>query len=112
MPTRRRLAVITYPPDYLRCRVLRHSWEAAGSVESGAGRLLVNRCTSCGTLRYDSYDLRTGARLANPDYVYPDDYKDTEDGHDADWFRKSWIEHLYRTGVIDHALPDSRKRVG
>jgi hypothetical protein len=108
----RRLATITYPPDYLRCRVLRHAWEAAGSAESAAGQLLVNRCTSCGTLRYDSYDLATGARLRHPDYAYPEGYQDKGEGHDADWYRKSWIEHLYRIGVIDTALPDTRKRVG
>jgi len=98
-------------PDFARCRVLRHRWEPAGEHKVDGSKLIVLRCDSCGTFRYDRWNTRTGVRWGNPTYAYPEGYKDSEPGHDAEWWRKSFAEHLYRDGVIkDRPSADTRKR--
>jgi hypothetical protein len=102
------LASVRY--DFARCRVLRHSWQVTGEVESNGSKLIVLRCESCGTHRYDRWNTRTGDRWGKPNYVYAAGYQDREPGHDADWWRKSYAEFLVHAGVLEAAEPDSRPR--
>ncbi len=100
-----------FRPDFARCRVLRHAWEPAGEVEVGQVNLIAWRCTSCGTLRYDRWNVRTGERWGNASYVWPDGYKDRDSGHDGDWWRKSYAEYLYSVGAIQTPpSADTRRR--
>ena|SRR6476469_5788196 len=98
-------------PDFARCRVLMHSWEVTGEAKAESSHLIVLQCASCGTVRYDRWNPRTGMRWGKPSYHHPDGYKDTEPGHDRDWWRMTYAEHLYSTGVLkDAPSPTSRKR--
>ena len=100
--------------EFVRCRVLRHSWEVKGETEASGSKLIVLLCTSCGTHRYDRWNTRTGERWGNPGYIYPPGYQDRGSGRDADWWRKTFAEHLYRAGVIQKpgadTLPKAKKR--
>lgn len=105
----RRFSAARY--DFARCRVLRHSWEVTGETEANGSKLIVLTCTSCGTQRYDRWNTRTGARWGKPSYAYDPAYRDTEPGHDAEWWRQSFAEHLYAQGILAEApAPDTRKR--
>jgi hypothetical protein len=96
--------------DFARCRVLRHAWEASGETEDNGSKLLVLRCGSCGTMRYDRWNTRTGERWGKPSYIYPMGYQDREEGHDAEWWRVTYAEHLYSLGVIGKPRADTRQR--
>ena len=50
-------------------------------------------------MRYDQWNTRTGERLGNSSYAWPDGYRDRDPGHDRDWWRKVYSEHLYRIGA-------------
>jgi hypothetical protein len=98
-------------PDFARCRSLRHAWTVTGETESNGSKLIVLRCEACGTVRYDRWNTRTGQRWGHPSYSWPDGYRDTEPGHDADWWRMTFAEHLYSAGILtDAPSPDTRKR--
>jgi hypothetical protein len=63
-----------YSDVYIHCRSLGHSWQiAAASVESVNLYRLTLRCGTCGTLRVDSLQRRTGG-LLHRSYEHPDDY--------------------------------------
>lgn len=97
--------------DFARCRVLRHSWEAHGETEGGGSKLLVLRCASCGTIRYDRWNTRTGERWGKPSYIYPLGYQDRIEGRDADWWRVTFAEFLHQSGVLGKApASDTRAR--
>lgn len=97
--------------DFARCRVLMHAWQVIGEHEVVDSRLIVLRCESCGTVRYDRWNPRTGARWGKGSYQYPDGYKDTEPGHDREWWRKTYAEFLYADGLLDSPpSADTRKR--
>lgn len=106
--SRRRLPEVR--PDFVRCRAVGHSWEPAGEVESRGVRLIALRCGSCTTLRYNNWNMRTGERVGNAEYVYPDNYRDRDPGHDRDFWRKSYVDYLFSTGAIQTPLPDTRRR--
>jgi hypothetical protein len=98
-------------PDFARCRVLRHAYEPAGEVEVGGVNLIAWRCTSCATLRYDRWNVRTGERWGKPTYAYPDGYQDRTEGRDNDWWRKTYAEILYQSGIIQTPPnADTRRR--
>jgi hypothetical protein len=97
-------------PDFARCRVLRHAWSPAGEVEVAGVNLIAWRCDSCGTLRYDRWNTRTGDRWGTPTYHYPDGYKDRDLGHDNDWWRKTYAEYLYSVGVLEDAPTESTRK--
>lgn len=98
--------------DFARCRVLRHSWEATGETEDNGSKLLVLRCTSCGTTRYDRWNTRTGERWGKPSYIYPSMYKDSGVGHDSDWWRQTYAEFLYSAGVLTEAPSSTTRKRG
>jgi hypothetical protein len=81
---------------FVRCRTLRHAWDEIGGGDRRPefGTLACLRCIFCGTLRYDRYSRITGERLGNPEYVWPDGYRDTEK-HDQAWWRQQWAESIY-----------------
>jgi len=97
-------------PDFARCRALRHAWEPAGEVEVKQIKLLALQCSSCGTLRYDRWNTRTGERWGTSSYVWPDGYRDRDPGHDGDWWRVTYAEHLYSTGVLQDAPTRSTRK--
>ena len=91
----------TVRPDFARCRVLRHSWEVIGDTEDNGSKLIVLRCESCGTYRYDRWNTRTGERWGNPSYIYALGYQGRgETSYDRDWWRKTYAEYLYSIGKI------------
>ena len=97
--------------DFAQCRVLRHHWEATGEHEVDGSKLIVLTCTSCGTTRWDRWNTRTGQRWGKASYQWPDGYRDTEPGHDQDWWRATFADHLYRQGVLSEApRADTRRR--
>jgi hypothetical protein len=101
--------------DFARCRVLRHSWQVTGETEANGSKLVVLMCESCTTLRYDRWNTRTGDRWGNPSYIYPIGYQDRDPGHDNDWWRKTYAEFLFSSGILEAApsadtRPKARKR--
>jgi hypothetical protein len=49
-------------------------------------------------LRYDRISRLTGQRIGNPNYIWPDGYRDAE-GHDMNWWRSMWAEDMYVKGL-------------
>jgi hypothetical protein len=99
-------------PDIITCHALRHAWDAIGAGDRipEFGSLVCLRCTRCGTLRYDRFSRLTGERISKPDYVYRDEYRDTE-GHDTNWWRQAMGEIFYGRGlVVDGADEVSKRR--
>jgi len=101
--------------DFARCRVLRHAWETTGENEAEGSKLIVQRCSSCGTFRYDRWNTRTGERWGKPSYIYPIGYQDRTEGRDADWWRVTYAEFLFKAGILGKApradtLPKAKKR--
>lgn len=78
-PARRRnLQAVTNVYPYVRCHVLRHTFEAVGAVPGirlrpRYGTLVTFRCVHCGTLRLDVIGRLTG-ELHYRQYLRPDDY--------------------------------------
>jgi hypothetical protein len=103
--------------DYVTCHTLRHSWDPIGSGDRRPefGSLLCLRCERCGTLRYDRFSRITGERIGNPQYIYPDAYRDTE-GHDMNWWRQNMAEFLWTDGFSvdadDVGVRRRRRRTG
>jgi hypothetical protein len=65
-----------YP--YVRCHVLRHTFEAVGAIPGihlrpRYGTLVTWRCHHCGTIRLDVIGRLSG-ELHYRQYVHPDDY--------------------------------------
>ena len=107
--TNRRFAAAR--PDFARCRTLRHAWEVTGETTDNGSKLIVLVCMSCGTKRYDRWNTRTGARWGKATYSWPPEYRDTEPGHDPDWWRVTFAEHLYAQGILtEPPRADTRKR--
>jgi hypothetical protein len=101
--------------DFARCRVLRHSWQVTGETEDNGSKLIVLLCESCGTKRYDRWNTRTGERWGTPDYDYAIGYLDRHLGRDADWWRKTYAEFLFSSGILEappaaDTRPKARKR--
>lgn len=96
--------------DFARCRVLRHAWEVTGESEANGSKLIVLRCSSCAMVRYDRWNTRTGERWGKPSYSQPDGYRDREPGHDPDWWRATFAEHLYSAGVLADAPKSSTRK--
>ena len=96
---------------FTTCRVLKHAWDPIGGGDRRPefGTLTCLRCVRCGTLRYDKFSRVTGERLAPPNYVWPDGYRDA-DRHDSSWWRQQWAENLFDRGLSVDAPPPERKK--
>lgn len=74
-----------YP--YVKCKVLRHQFDAVGPIPGGRrntfGTLITFRCDHCGTYRFDVVSRLTGDLLTRS-YDHPDDYR-TENQTMAEW---------------------------
>lgn len=83
--------------EYIACRgPIRHRWDIIPSSPAqrpGFGTLVLLRCESCGTLRYDIFSRVTGDLLTRW-YDYPDGYQDAE-RHTSSWWRLAWVQELY-----------------
>jgi hypothetical protein len=99
--------------DFIRCRTLRHAWDAIGSGDRRPifGELVCLRCVFCGTLRYDKFSRLTGERISAPSYVWPDGYRDAE-SHDAAWWRRQWADTVSDYLVEPEPVPKKRAARG
>jgi len=71
---------VTVNPDFIRCRVMRHSWDdysPTGLRKPSWGTRVSFRCLRCGTERHDIYNSlgEVGYRR----YVYPAGYQYARD---------------------------------
>ena len=74
----RRLTAVTNTYPYVRCHVLRHTFEAVGAIPGvhlrpRYGTLVTWRCEHCGTIRLDIINRNNGD-LQYRDYIHPDGY--------------------------------------
>ena len=75
-PRRRKTVRNIYP--YVRCHVLRHTFEAVGAIPGvhlrpRYGTLVTWRCAHCGTIRLDVIGRLSG-ELHYRQYLHPEDY--------------------------------------
>lgn len=69
--------LMTYPIEYLECRVMGHRWDEHGSFLSKVAAGLIGNhltCTCCKAERFDAYDVKNGLLWAR-DYHRPDGYE-------------------------------------
>ena len=74
----RPLTIVNNPYPYVRCHVLRHTFEAVGAIPGVQlrpryGVLVTFRCVHCSTVRLDVVNRGNGD-LQYRDYIHPDDY--------------------------------------